>query len=408
MRTQSEVKTVKCPGCGGQSELDFGSASPVCEYCGRALLAEARESGVAPDSIAPLRLAEGPARRLIDHWIRAPHEDVPPAFSQSSRLVSVQAAYWPFYLMTGVYSGWRANGTISGGFNEFIPATGKLNEMRQTGRAVRFFTPPTTDVSLEELSDRIMNELFDERRGSVHIDFCRNVLRHATTSCLVPFSGESAGDTPQYPLTITAQAAELQLKNWLESRAKIKDLYFQQLNVKRVYWPFWTAVASVGGVRYFIFLDGSSSQSEYIGGYKPVLPEKAQLQLERFVDDDLDDVVKIWTVKEDVDATDSSTRRMIQLSKTLSDWSGPAKLELRTGCFIATAAYGSDWAAEVAALRRFRDQVLERSVAGRLFIRLYYRLAPAAAVRLARSSGARAIVRRLLTPLVRVAERWPQ
>jgi hypothetical protein len=50
-----------------------------------------------------------------------------------------------------------------------------------------------------------------------------------------------------------------------------------------------------------------------------------------------------------------------------------------SGCFIATAAYGSALDPHVAALREFRDRYLQRSAPGRAFIRFYYRHSPAVA-----------------------------
>lgn len=46
------------------------------------------------------------------------------------------------------------------------------------------------------------------------------------------------------------------------------------------------------------------------------------------------------------------------------------------GCYIATMVYGSYDAPEVWVLRRFRDEVLAQSSAGRLFIQLYYASSP--------------------------------
>lgn len=46
------------------------------------------------------------------------------------------------------------------------------------------------------------------------------------------------------------------------------------------------------------------------------------------------------------------------------------------GCYIATCVYGSYDAPEVCTLRRFRDYVLSRTAAGRLFIRIYYAVSP--------------------------------
>lgn len=71
----------------------------------------------------------------------------------------------------------------------------------------------------------------------------------------------------------------------------------------------------------------------------------------------------------------------------------------RSGCFIATAAYGPA-APEVARLRRFRDRVLRRSRGGRVFVRIYYRASPPLAAVLGRSAVGRAVARFLLRPLV--------
>lgn len=46
------------------------------------------------------------------------------------------------------------------------------------------------------------------------------------------------------------------------------------------------------------------------------------------------------------------------------------------GCYVATMVYGDYDAPEVLVLRRFRDQTLSRSAAGRAFIRWYYGWSP--------------------------------
>jgi YVTN family beta-propeller protein len=70
------------------------------------------------------------------------------------------------------------------------------------------------------------------------------------------------------------------------------------------------------------------------------------------------------------------------------------------GCFIATAAYGSAMAEEVMTLRRFRDERLLKTVAGREFVRLYYRYSPGVADYIRERDSLRAAVRTGLWPVV--------
>jgi len=46
------------------------------------------------------------------------------------------------------------------------------------------------------------------------------------------------------------------------------------------------------------------------------------------------------------------------------------------GCYVATCVYGSYDCPEVMTLRRYRDTILANTVAGRLFIQVYYSISP--------------------------------
>jgi hypothetical protein len=72
-------------------------------------------------------------------------------------------------------------------------------------------------------------------------------------------------------------------------------------------------------------------------------------------------------------------------------------------CFVATAAYGSPLAAEIWALRRFRDRYLMTNPAGRAFVDAYYSVGPYAADIIAEHPWMRTTTRVLLTPLVTLA-----
>jgi len=69
-------------------------------------------------------------------------------------------------------------------------------------------------------------------------------------------------------------------------------------------------------------------------------------------------------------------------------------------CFIATAAFGSPIAKQVQILRKFRDVILMKSPAGRVFVNWYYAHAPYYAEKLSRHDSARTVVRFFLYPLI--------
>lgn len=72
-------------------------------------------------------------------------------------------------------------------------------------------------------------------------------------------------------------------------------------------------------------------------------------------------------------------------------------------CFVATAAYGSKLAADVAMLRRARDVALRSHVTGELLVEAYYTVGPALAEVIAPSDTLRRAARGLLAPAVDIA-----
>ena len=71
-----------------------------------------------------------------------------------------------------------------------------------------------------------------------------------------------------------------------------------------------------------------------------------------------------------------------------------------SGCFIATAAYGSPYEAHVSLLRQFRDVYLLPHQLGQAFVKAYYRYSPPMADFIAEHDSLRAAVRVGLLPLV--------
>lgn len=82
------------------------------------------------------------------------------------------------------------------------------------------------------------------------------------------------------------------------------------------------------------------------------------------------------------------------------DQGGGAVATPSSGCFIATAAYGSLLDPHVEILRHFRDVYLLTNVAGSRFVELYYRYSPAIAEVIADHGSLRFLTRLLLLPLI--------
>jgi hypothetical protein len=74
-----------------------------------------------------------------------------------------------------------------------------------------------------------------------------------------------------------------------------------------------------------------------------------------------------------------------------------------SGCFIATAAYGSSQQPQVMTLRRFRDRWLNSHPPGRMLVRTYYISSPPLAAWIARHEWARTTVRGMLWPVYLLA-----
>ena len=70
-------------------------------------------------------------------------------------------------------------------------------------------------------------------------------------------------------------------------------------------------------------------------------------------------------------------------------------------CAIATAAYGTPFALELYVLRSWRDDI-EKDKLGRTFTAIYYKISPPIAELIEKSELARAAIRTVLSPLVKI------
>jgi tetratricopeptide (TPR) repeat protein len=73
-----------------------------------------------------------------------------------------------------------------------------------------------------------------------------------------------------------------------------------------------------------------------------------------------------------------------------------------SGCFIATAAYGTPLALEIGVLRNWRDQRLLLSPWGKRFVTGYYRMSPPVADFISTRPALKYLTRGVLTPLVKL------
>lgn len=72
----------------------------------------------------------------------------------------------------------------------------------------------------------------------------------------------------------------------------------------------------------------------------------------------------------------------------------------KSGCFIATAVYGSYNSPEVKLLRKFRDEILSNNIFGRLFIKSYYIFSPLLADYIINHKRLKNIIKQLLDKVV--------
>lgn len=72
----------------------------------------------------------------------------------------------------------------------------------------------------------------------------------------------------------------------------------------------------------------------------------------------------------------SISGRSMTVSSGSAGSASSGSAQTKSGCYIATAVYGGYDLPQVIVLRRFRDEFLARSLAGKAFVRFYYGISP--------------------------------
>jgi len=120
-------------------------------------------------------------------------------------------------------------------------------------------------------------------------------------------------------------------------------------------------------------------------------------------DDDVIQYILSEVRRQGVAIDDGSAMRLSILSREKAAQQQAAQAQpKKSGCYIATACYGDYDHPDVVVLRRFRDDLLLRSLAGRALVATYYTLSPVLARQIgANARLARGIRQHVLEPLVR-------
>lgn len=105
-------------------------------------------------------------------------------------------------------------------------------------------------------------------------------------------------------------------------------------------------------------------------------------------------------IQSSVSSTDkpshSSASSYSSPSYNKSSYTPTSKQKMNEGCYIATMAYGDYNHPQVLTLRRFRDDVLLKSIFGRLFVKIYYYVSPKLVWLLRDSETVNTFIRKIL------------
>jgi hypothetical protein len=106
----AEKTSVRCQSCNAVSVFDAGKVGKTCEFCGSAQLLpyQEKEPAFRPESLLPLKVADGQARDLIRRWYGRQWL-APNALAKRALTDTVKAVYLPFWTFDAdAYARWTA------------------------------------------------------------------------------------------------------------------------------------------------------------------------------------------------------------------------------------------------------------------------------------------------------------
>ncbi|WP_368881896.1 tetratricopeptide repeat protein [Shewanella algae] len=111
----------------------------------------------------------------------------------------------------------------------------------------------------------------------------------------------------------------------------------------------------------------------------------------------------LWEGKKDKLGARDLLQKAAQIAPRDIDIQNNLKVISGSQCFIATAAYGTPMAEEINSLRKLRDDHLMHSLPGKIFVSTYNKVSPPIAEVISRNLTLMFITRRLLKPIIMLA-----
>ncbi len=111
---QQEVTTVKCSGCGAETNFDPNIVSSKCDFCGSPMVANQGEShnAITPSALIPFKIEAKQGKRMFQVWLTklwwAPNKLK--QYARTGRLTGMYIPYWTYDSnTTSQYSGQRGD-----------------------------------------------------------------------------------------------------------------------------------------------------------------------------------------------------------------------------------------------------------------------------------------------------------